>query len=194
VDPQLTQLLDELFERGREHDRHKQDRVERYRNLEPDSANLLAVLIRALAPKRLLELGTSNGYSTIWLADAARAVGAELVSVDNDPGRAGEARDNLRAAGLSDHVQLRVADAGEMLAASGDQSWDLVLLDADRPAYASYWGDLVRVLATPGLLAVDNVISHRDEVADFRTRVDGDDRVMSALAPTGAGVLLITRT
>jgi predicted O-methyltransferase YrrM len=194
VDPQLTQLLDELFEHGREHDSHKEDRLERYRNLEPDSANLLAVLIRALAPKRLLELGTSNGYSTIWFADAARAVGAELVSVDNDPGRAAEARDNLKAADLRGHVELRVADAGETLAESADQNWDFIFLDAERPAYTSYWPDLVRVLATPGLLAVDNVISHADEVADFRTRVDVDDRVTSALAPTGAGVLLITLT
>lgn len=78
-----------------------------------------------------------------------------------------------------------------MLAASDDRSWDFIFLDAERPAYADYWAELRRVLAPHGLLIVDNVLSHAEEVADFRDLVAADQAVTEALAPTGAGALLL---
>jgi predicted O-methyltransferase YrrM len=193
MDGQLTELLDDLYLRGREHDAGQADRRRRWRNLEPDSARLLALLIRALAPARLLELGTANGYSTIWLADAARANGGSLTSVEIDPSRAAQAHENLRRADLEDAVELRVDDAKAVLSASGDGEWSFVFLDAERPAYSDYWPDLVRVLAPGGLLAVDNAISHAEEMEEFRVLVAADSRVMQTLVPTGAGVLLVVR-
>jgi predicted O-methyltransferase YrrM len=193
VDETLSAYLDDLYRRGREHDEQQADRLDRWRNLEPDTARLLAVLVRALAPRRLLELGTSNGYSTIWLADAARAVGGSLVSVDVDAGRSARARENLAAVGLDDVVDLRVEDAGATLANAANGEWGFILLDAERPAYAGYWPDLVRTLAPRGLLVVDNVISHANELTSFRELVAGDDRVTEALCPTGAGALLVVR-
>lgn len=193
IDGGLAEYLEQLHAHGLEHDARRSDRLERLRNLEPDSARLLAVLVRALAPRRLLELGTSNGYSTLWLADAAREVGGSLRSVDIDPARADLARENLRRAGLEGLVELRVEDARSALAAAADGEWDFIFLDAERPAYAAYWPDLVRVLAPHGLLAVDNVISHAGEVAELRALVAGDARVTDALAPTGAGLLLVVR-
>jgi predicted O-methyltransferase YrrM len=80
-----------------------------------------------------------------------------------------------------------------VLAESGAGAWDFVFLDAERPAYAGYWPDLVRVLAPRGLLVVDNVISHAAELAEFRELVSTDRRVSDALAPTGAGALLVVR-
>ena len=193
MNSELASLLDELHRRGREHDAARADRVERWRNLEPDTARLLALLVRVIAPDRLLELGTSNGYSTIWLADAVRGAGGSMTSVEIDAARAEHARTNLRAAGLEDAVELHVGDAGAVLAASRDGEWDFVFLDAERAAYVSYWPDLVRVLRPRGLLAVDNVISHADELIGFRELVAHDERVSEALAPTGAGLLLVVR-
>jgi predicted O-methyltransferase YrrM len=161
--------------------------------VEPDTARLMAVLVRATRPARMLELGTSNGYSTIWLADAAQAVGAELVSVELDPARSDQARRNLESAGVADDAELLVADAGELLADSPDEHWDFVFLDAERPAYAGYWQDLKRALAGDGLLVVDNVLSHADQVADFRELVAADPDVVEAVAPTGAGALLVVK-
>ena len=68
----LTALTDALHQYGVTHDAGKPDRLDRLRNLEPDSAALLALLVRATHTQHLLELGTSNGYSTLWLADAVR--------------------------------------------------------------------------------------------------------------------------
>jgi predicted O-methyltransferase YrrM len=193
MDAHLRNFLEELYREGREFDAAQPDRLDRRRNLEPDSAALLAVLVRAVRPKRLLELGTSNGYSTIWLADAALSVEAEFTSVELDGERLKQARENLRTVGLGETVNFVAADAGAELKAAPGGSWEMIFLDAERPAYASYWKDLVRTLTPGGLLVVDNVISHADQVAEFRELVSADERVTEALSPTGAGLLLIVK-
>jgi predicted O-methyltransferase YrrM len=193
MDDTLRAILDELHRHGAEHDAARADRLERLRNVEPDSAQLLGALARAMGARRLLELGTSNGYSTLWLADAVRSVGGRLVSVDVDAERSALAAQNLDRAGLRELVDLRVQDAAVSLREAGDGSLDMIFLDAERPAYAGYWPDLVRALRPGGLLAVDNVLSHADEVSDFRALVGSDERVSEALAPTGAGLLLVVR-
>jgi predicted O-methyltransferase YrrM len=194
MDPSLEALLDELYSAGREHDAAKEDRLERLRNVEPDTAALLSVLVRATGARRILEIGTSNGYSTMWLAEAARAVGGAVLSVEVEAERTEQARANLARAGLDGSVELRVQDAADTLAAAGEDAYDLVFLDAERPAYAGYWPELVRVLRPGGLLVVDNVISHADQVAEFRALVTADERVSEAQAPTGAGALLVVMT
>ena len=125
---------------AREHDASQSERLARFRNVEPETAELLGVLVRAARAERVLELGTSNGYSTIWLADAAEATGGRVVSVDIDAERITLARDNLERAGLD--ADLRVADAAEALAQSSSGTCDLVFLDAERGAYVGYWPDL----------------------------------------------------
>ena len=181
----------ELLERSRAIDATRADRLERYRNVEPETAELLAVLVRACRPGRALEIGTSNGYSTIWLADACEAAGAQLLSVDVDPRRSGEAREHLSAAGLS--AELRVEDAADTLGGSPDGHWGFVFLDAERPAYAGYWPDLLRTLAPGGLLAIDNVLSHAGEVEAVTELILAEPRVSSTLLPIGAGVRLVVR-
>ncbi len=189
----LAAQLAALRRHGAEHDAARGDRLQRLRNLEPDSAALLALLLKATRARSTLELGTSNGYSTLWLADAARSVGGRLVSVELDGERSAQAARNLEQASLTDVAELRVQDAAETLRASADGAWQMIFLDAERPAYAGYWPDLVRVLAPGGLLAVDNALSHAEELAEFRRLVAADARVSEALVPTGAGVLLIVR-
>jgi predicted O-methyltransferase YrrM len=193
MDDRLTALLDELHRHGVEHDAASADRLERLRNVEPDSARVLALLVRASAARRVLELGTSNGYSTLWLADAVRSVGGHLVSVDIDGTRSGEAADNLERAGLRELVELRIEDAADTVRESPDGAWDMIFLDAERSAYSSYLPDLIRVLRPAGLLAVDNVLSHAEELVEFRGRLHAERRVSEALVPTGAGLLLVVR-
>ena len=185
------QFLEQLYADSRAHDAGHEDRLARFRNVEPESAEMLAVLVRAKGAQRLLEIGTSNGYSTIWLADAAASTGGRVVSVEIDPERTALARANLERAGVS--AELRTEDAAATLAESEDGAWDFVFLDAERPAYVSYWPELVRTLAPRGLLAVDNVISHEHQVVEFTALVEADERVTTALVPIGAGVRLVVR-
>jgi predicted O-methyltransferase YrrM len=190
----LAAYLEDLHERGRRHDAEKAERLERLRNVEPDTARLLALLIQVTGARRLLEIGTSNGYSTLWLADAVGGLGGRVTSVDIDPARSAQARENLSQAGLEGRVELRTEDAGETLEACADGAFDMIFLDAERPEYVGYWSDLVRALEPGGLLAVDNAVSHAGELVEFRELVAGDSRVTEALVPTGAGVLLVART
>jgi predicted O-methyltransferase YrrM len=190
-DPARRAFAAELYAAGREHDARHADRLARWRNVEPETAEMLGVLVRAKDAKRVLEIGTSNGYSTIWLADAAEATGGRVVTLEIEPARTALARENLAKASLEALVELRTEDAGQALGAFPDDAFDVVFLDAERPAYVRYWPDLVRVLAPAGLLAVDNVVSHAAEVADFRAVVAADERVTAALVPIGAGVLLV---
>lgn len=193
MDEELTALLDELHRHGVGHDADKPDRLDRLRNLEPDTAALLAVMVRAAGARKVLELGTSNGYSTLWLADAVRANGGRLTTVEIEADRSSQAAHNLERGGLRSVVELRVQDAADVLKESPDEEWDAIFLDAERPAYPDYWPDLVRTLKRGGLLAVDNVISHADQVARFRELVSAEPHVTEALAPTGAGLRLVVR-
>lgn len=186
-------MLDELRRHGVEHDAGRADRLQRLRNVEPDTARVLALLVRAIGARRLLEIGTSNGYSTVWLADALRSTGGRMLTVDTDAERSAQAVRNLERAGLAELVELRVEDAADTLRGEPDAGRDMVFLDAERPFYAGYWPDLVRVLRPGGLLAVDNVISHAEELTEFRALVAADGRVSEALVPTGAGALLVVR-
>jgi predicted O-methyltransferase YrrM len=192
VNAERRAIADQLLRTAREHDAAKQDRLERLRVVEPETGELLGVLVRATAARRIIEFGTSVGHSTLWLADGARDSGGHFSSVEIDPQRSEWAAESLRRAGL--RADLRVADAGAVLAAAPDDSWDLVFLDAERPAYAGYWPDLLRTLRPHGgLLIVDNVVSHADELTEFRALVDAESRVTATVVPIGAGLLLVTR-
>ena len=184
---------EELYAAGRAHDAGERDRLRRRRNVEPETAELLGLLVRAKRARNVLEIGTSNGYSTIWLGDAVEATGGSVVSLEIDAARTAIAAGHLESVGLRTSVDLRTEDAATALAAFADAAFDLIFLDAERDAYAGYWPDLVRTLAPAGLIAVDNVISHAHDLVAFRATVDGDDRVTPAVVPVGAGVLLAVR-
>jgi predicted O-methyltransferase YrrM len=176
----------------RAHDAAQADRLARFRNVEPETAELLGVLVRATGARRVLEIGTSNGYSTIWLADAVEERGGTVTSVEIDPARTALAGANLDRAGLA--ADLVTADAAETLRASADGAWDLVFLDAERPAYAGYWPDLLRTLRPGGgLLAIDNVVSHAAEVAEVTALMAAEPAVTTVLVPIGAGLRLVVR-
>jgi predicted O-methyltransferase YrrM len=182
----------ELYATSHEHDQDL-PRLERFRNLEPPTAELLGVLIRAAGSRRILELGTSNGYSTIWLADAAEANGGRVVSVDLDRARTDLARESLLGAGLETRVELRTEDAGLTLGQSADSAWDFIFLDSERPAYPGYVSDLVRTLAPAGILAVDNVLSHEDELVEFTALIEAREDLTQTVVPVGAGLRLGVR-
>src|SRR5579862_5941082 len=84
METSLRHLLTELEEAGRRNDAQEQDRSKKMLNLEPETALLLSILIRSSRRTRLLEIGTSNGYSTIWLAWATRQVNGHVTSIDRD--------------------------------------------------------------------------------------------------------------
>jgi predicted O-methyltransferase YrrM len=187
-------FLDELYAHGRAHDEQRDDRLQRLRNVEPETAELLGVLVRAMGATRVLEIGTSNGYSTIWLGDAAEAVGGTVLSIEIEADRTAQAASNLTEAGVADFVELRTQDAAEALSSFADDAFDLIFLDAERTLYAGYWPDLIRALRPNGLLVVDNTLSHAKELVAFSELVYSAPHVTSTVVTVGAGVLLVVKS
>ena len=186
----LKAYLETVYSESRAHDETQTERAACWRNLHPDSAALLAVLVRAKQARKVLEVGTSNGYATLWLADAVRDTGGSLRTLEIDKARKKAARQNLREAKLDDFVRMEVCDAGEFLR-DYPKYYDVVLLDADRSQYTAYWPHLQRILTKPGsLLVVDNVLSHADEVQAFIALVEADKNFSSMVLDIGAGLLL----
>jgi predicted O-methyltransferase YrrM len=190
VNAERRAIAGDVFAAGRAYDAQQSNRLDRLRNLEPETAELLAVLVRATSARRVLEIGTSNGYSTLWLADAVESTGGRVQTLDLDPRRTQAARANLERAGLDGVVELRTAGAARALTEYDDDSWDFIFLDAERPEYPGYWENLKRVLAPGATLAIDNAISHPRELVAFNRLLDSDPDVDSALAPIGAGLVL----
>ncbi|WP_281785677.1 O-methyltransferase [Uruburuella suis] len=186
----LKAYLETVYSESRAHDETQTERAACWRNLHPDSAALIALLVRAKQARKVLEVGTSNGYSTLWLADAVRDTGGSLCTLEIDKARKKAARQNLREAKLEDFVRMEVCDAGEFLR-DYSKYFDVVLLDADRSQYTAYWPHLQRILTKPGsLLVVDNVLSHADEVQAFIALVEADKNFSSMVLDIGAGLLL----
>jgi len=190
VDPDRRAIAAEVFTAGRGYDAAQPDRLNRLRNVEPETAQLLGVLVRAAGSRRILEVGTSNGHSTLWLADAAEAVGGHVETLDIDPRRTALARANLERAQLAALVECRTIGAAQALAEYPDAAWDFVFLDAERPEYTGYWPNLRRALAPRAMLAIDNAISHESELQSFNRLLGADAQLTSALVPIGAGLIL----
>jgi len=189
VDADLRALLSDLFDRGAVHDAAEPDRLRRLRNLEPATAELLTLVLRVAGAREIVEIGTSNGYSAIWLADAARDTGGRVTSVDVE--RRPEASENLDRAGV--RVHLEIADGGDYLAGLPDGGVDLLFLDAERVEYAGWWPHPARVLRPGGVLAVDNVLSHPAEVADLLSLVAADPDLVAETVAVGKGLHLAWR-
>jgi predicted O-methyltransferase YrrM len=194
MDATRQTFRDELYAHGRAHDEQREDRLQRLRNVEPETAELLGVLVRSLQATRVLEVGTSNGYSTIWLGDAAEAVGGTVLSIEIEADRTAQAAGNLAEAGVADNVSLRTQDAAEALASFADGAFDLIFLDAERTLYAGYWPDLIRALRPNGLLVVDNTLSHAKDLVEFSELVYSAPGITSTVVTVGAGVLLVVKS
>ncbi|WP_052667362.1 O-methyltransferase [Nitriliruptor alkaliphilus] len=129
-------------------------------SVSPAIGRFLQVVALSCGARRILEVGTLAGYSTIWLARALPADG-ELVTLEYDPTHAEVARQNLAAAGLAEQVEVRVGaaiDTLRELTEEGGEPFDLVFIDADKAPYAEYLEASLQ-LAHPGTVIVaDNVV------------------------------------
>lgn len=164
---------------------------------------LLRVLATGLAATRILEVGTAIGYSGIWLAGALPS-GGMLCTMEMDPARAREARDNFALAGLADRVSVIVGDAQRMLAKVAGP-FDLIFQDGDKQLYTPLLDRLVALLRPGGLLITDNVLwdgevvpgflpsPRRDPVetraiAEYNERVASHPQLTTAIVPLRDGV------
>ncbi|MDP3774226.1 MAG: O-methyltransferase [Gemmatimonadales bacterium] len=183
----------ELEAFGQANDATITERPRRMLNITRDTGELLSVLVRATDARRVLEIGTSNGYSTLWLASAARSLGGSVTTVEVSEFKVELAKANFARSGLSASISLVHDDAGHVLRRSPDASFDLIFLDSERPGYPGWWPNLRRVLRPGGLLVADNATSHPEQMAPFVALVKADPEFSTCLVPVGNGEFLAAR-
>ncbi len=193
MDEKLTALLTALELFGNDNDARTTNRAETMLNITPDTGAFLALLVRATRARRVLEIGTSNGYSTLWLADAVRSLDGRIVTVEKSRAKSEMARANFARAGLAAWIEPQLIDAGDYLTAQPPASFDFVFLDSNRGEYVGWWRDLQRALAPGGMMVVDNAVSHAGELQEFTAAVRAASDYLTALVPVGKGELLILK-
>ena len=189
----LENLLAELEHFGKDNDGSVTERPRKMLNITRDTGEFLAVLVRATLAHRVLEIGTSNGYSTLWLASAARAIGGAVTTVEMSSYKIDLASKNFARSGLSAYITQIHDDAGRVLERAADGVFDLTFLDSERPEYPGWWPNLRRVLRPGGLLVVDNATSHPTELAPFIALVKADTEFVTSLVPVGNGEFLAVK-
>jgi predicted O-methyltransferase YrrM len=192
MDDRLRKLLQEIEERGRENDARVCERPRMMLNLEPASAQLLSILVRASGVTRAVEIGTSNAYSTIWLAWALAPAGGRIISIDRNPDKHALAQENLRRAELLDRVELRTGDATEIVRQLAGP-FDLVFLDADRRNFPEQFQILLPKLADKVLVIADNVLSHPEEIAEYLKLIQSRSDFQHTTVPVGKGLSIAYR-
>ncbi len=166
-------------------------RLERLRQIPREVGEFLALLAASAPQGSFLEIGTSAGYSTLWLALACREVGTTITTFESLADKAALARETFEEAGVWDVVELVEGDAREHVNAYGNVSF--CFLDAEKEHYLDCYEAVAPKLVRGGLLVADNVISHRADLEPFVCRALQDPRVDAVVVPLGRGELLARR-
>lgn len=186
------------------------DREHFYWNVPRTTGDFLNMLAKAVRARTVLEIGTSNGYSGLFFADAVRETGGQLFTVESHRGRYQEARGNFEKAEVMDAVTQIYGHAPEIFAemfekkrlsqplfqpqAAGREPFppmfDMIFIDATKMEYASYFEVLFDRLSPGGLLIADNAVSHGREMHAYLQAVTCHPNLQSVLLPFDNGLML----
>lgn len=192
MDATLQALLSSLEAEGQRHDQGEPEHDRRMLNLERATAEVIALWIRSSHRRQVLEIGTSNGYSTLWLAWAVQPHGGRITSVDRSADKHTLADANLRRAGLRDRVDLVQGD-GTAAVERLSGPFDAVFFDADRYSAPAQLHLLLPKLTPDVLLFADNALSHPEEIAGYLSAVKALPEFEHTVIPVGKGLSVAYR-
>lgn len=174
--------------------RDRQDgtpRLERLRQIPPETGRFIALWAAAAPEGLIVEVGTSAGYSTLWLALAARATGRRVMTFELLPEKAEMARETFALAGLDDVVHLVEGDFLDHVDQLGEVGF--CFLDAEKEVYGSCYDAVVPNLVSGAVLVADNAINHRQTLQPMLDAALADERVDAMVVPIGKGELVCRR-
>jgi len=162
--------------------------IKRLRQIPAEVGRFIAILAAAAPAGRCIEIGTSAGYSTLWLALACRAAGRKITTFEILAEKAELARRTFDAAGVWDVVEFVHGDALDHLSELAGIAF--CFLDAEKDIYERCYEALVPAMAAGGILVADNAINHRETLQPMLDRALNDPRVDALIVPMGSGELI----
>ena len=163
-------------------------RLKRLRQITPDTGKFLALLAAGVPEGEILEIGTSAGYSTLWLSIACKMSGRSMTTFELLPEKAKLARETFQVTQLEGVVRLVEGDAREHL--SRYQNIAFCFLDAEKEVYGECYEAAIPNLVKGGLLVADNAIDFRETLQPMLDRALIDERVDALIVPIGKGELV----
>jgi predicted O-methyltransferase YrrM len=189
LDDRVRGVLDRLGEQDARERAEGVARERRSRAVAPTTGRFLFSLVAPQGACEVLELGGSRGYSTIWLAAAARILGGRVTSFERDAVKCEAWRANVGEAGLDEWAELVEADALTALGAV-DDVFDVVFVDAEKEDYETLFALARQKVEPGGLVVADNVLSHAEELAEYSRRRQSDPTLCSVTVPLDRGLEL----
>ncbi len=165
--------------------------LKRLRQISAETGMLLAILAASAPRGPVLEIGTSGGYSALWLSLACKQRGDKLVTYELLHDKAVLARETFAKAQVEDWVELVNGDARSHLKEREEVAF--CFLDAEKEMYTEIYKEIVPRLLPGGMLVADNVISHKDDLAAFVNQSRKDQSVDTAVLSVGKGLLVCTK-
>jgi len=188
IPPSILKRMSELEAADTRDRRDGTPRMQRLRQIPPETGRFLA-LMAAVAPEgKFIEIGTSAGYSALWISLALRERNTKLRTFEVLPEKMKLAEETFRLAGIEAQIELNFADARENLANMLQIAY--CFLDAEKEVYEDCYELVVPNLVPGGLLIADNAIDHQVVLQPFLDRAEADPRVDALIVPIGKGVLL----
>lgn len=170
--------------------------------ISPELGKFLQILIKSIKAKRVLEIGTLTGYSSIWMARAL-AEGGKLTTLEISKDHYEEAKKNFQKAGLTEKIELIFGSASESLDKLKGEKFDFAFIDADKTGYPAYFDKVIGMMNPGGIIAADNTLrdgavvkpdTELDEgtkaVNVYNKKVASDPRVDSLLIPISDGLTI----
>lgn len=167
-------------------------RMQRLRQIPPETGKFLALLLANAPQGHIIEIGASAGYSTLWLALAAQATGRRVTTFEVLPEKIALARETFCLAGVERIVELIADDARKHIEKFDEIAF--CFLDAEKEVYGEIYEMVVPRLVKGGLLVADNAINHREALQPMLDRALSDDRVDALIVPIGKGELVCRKS
>ena len=160
-------------------------------NISRQSGILLNMFVRMNNSKSVLEIGTSNGYSGIWLSKALKETGGKLTTIEYFDKRQSIAIENFRKCGTIDIIRPLQGMACALIEAlDKDEKFDFVFIDANKGEYLKYFELIKPHLAEKAIITADNISTHPEKVKDFVERISGDTDFQTVILDIPGGMLI----
>lgn len=159
-------------------------------NISHQTGNFISMLIKVMKAQNVLELGTSNGYSGLWIADALKSTGGHLTTIEFWEKRQCLARKYMAECGLSDYVTFKIGQAYDVIKNEIHEEFDLVFIDANKQEYLSFFEAVHPLLKKGGVILADNITSHAKKVQPFVEAISSHEEYQVQILDLPDGLLM----